>query len=255
MNCKGLIILIFSVFGMNSQFMANEGHYEDLYEKANEVYKAGNYDSAKVLYSEIIQNGMVSSELFYNLGNTFYKKGNIPEAILFFERAHRLSPNDEDIKYNLEITNTYITDKITPLENVFFTKWWESITYAFSVTTWSVLFILLLFAAAALFTLFGVSNNRKVKQLGLLGGGFVLGASIVVILLTNSAFNKLNLNQAIVFSPTVNIKSEPGLSAMDQFVIHEGLKVEIIDTDGDWTRIRLSDGNSGWLQSQSIEKI
>ena len=100
MNCKGLIILIFSVFGMNSQFMANEGHYEDLYEKANEVYKAGNYDSAKVLYSEIIQNGMVSSELFYNLGNTFYKKGNIPEAILFFERAHRLSPNDEDIKYN-----------------------------------------------------------------------------------------------------------------------------------------------------------
>ena len=255
MNCKGLIILIFSVFGMNSQFMANEGHYEDLYEKANEVYKAGNYDSAKVLYSEIIQNGMVSSELFYNLGNTFYKKGNIPEAILFFERARRLSPNDEDIKYNLDIANTYITDKIAPLENVFFTKWWESITYAFSVTTWSVLFILLLLSAAALFTLFGVSNNRKVKQLGLLGGGFVLGASVVVILLTNSAFNKLNLNQAIVFSPTVNIKSEPGLNAMDQFVIHEGLKVKIIDTDGDWTRIRLSDGNSGWLQSQSIEKI
>ena len=255
MNFKALIIFVFSVIGTCHCSMANEGHYEDIYAEANNVYKAGNYDSAQVLYSEIIQNGMVSSDLFYNLGNTFFKKGNIPEAILFFERALRLAPNDEDIRYNLAIANTYITDKITPLDNMFLAKWWESITYSFSLTAWSIIFICLLFIAAGLITMYVVSSRRKVKQLGLIGGVLVFGVSILEILLTNSAFNKLNAEQAIVFAPTVNVKSAPGLNSTDQFVIHEGLKVEILDSDGDWTRIRLSDGNSGWLLSQSIERI
>ena len=255
MNFKTLIILVLGVIGLNSRYLASEGHYEDLYAKANEVYKAGNYDSAQVLYSEIIQNGMISSALFYNLGNTFFKKGNIPEAILFYERALRLSPNDEDVRYNLDIANTYITDKITPLDNVFITNWWESITYAFSVTTWAVMFIILLLIASTLITAYFIASNRKIKQLGLIGGALVFSISILVVIVTNSAFNRLNDEHAIVFSPTVNVKSEPTLNSTDQFVIHQGLKVEILDTDGDWTRIRLSDGNSGWLQSQSIELI
>ncbi len=255
MNFKTLIILIFGILCLNNHYLASEGHYEDLYAKANEVYKAGNYDSAQALYSEIIQNGMISSELFYNLGNTFFKKGNISEAILFYERALRLSPNDEDVRYNLDIANTYITDKITPLDNVFFTKWWESITYAFSVTTWAVMIIILLFISSALISIYFIASHRKIKQLGLIGGAVLFSLSVLVVFVTNSAFNRLNAEHAIVFSPTVNVKSEPTLNSTDQFVIHEGLKVEILDTDGDWTRIRLSDGNSGWLQSQSIEHI
>jgi tetratricopeptide (TPR) repeat protein len=255
MNFRVFVIWMMSMLGLGFSSMANKGHYEDLYAKANYVYKAGNFDSAKVLYSEIIQNGMVSSELFFNLGNTFFKKGNIPEAILYFERALRIAPNDEDIQYNLNIANTYITDKITPLESIFFKEWWDSITYAFSVSTWAVLFILLLAIASALITLYSISSHRKMKQLGLIGGAIVFGISLIVLLITNSAFHRLNKDQAIVFSPTVNVKSEPSINSTDQFVIHEGLKVEIIDSEGDWTRIRLSDGNSGWLQSQSIERI
>lgn len=255
MSFKSLIILLVVLVASESKVSASEDFYEDLYTQANEAYKAGEYDSAKVLYSEIVQNGMVSSELFYNLGNTYFKQGQIPEAILYFERALKIAPDDEDARYNLSIANTYITDKITPVENVFISNGWNALVFAFSVTTWSIIFIGLLFIASALFTLFAVSTNRKMKQLGLIGGIIVISIAIATLLLTNSAFNQLNTKQAIVFAPSITVKSEPGLNATDQFVIHEGLKVEILDIEGDWTRIRLDDGNSGWLQSQSIEQI
>ncbi len=255
MNFKPLIILLFALVALEYTVSASEGFYENLYDEANQAYKAGEYDSAKVLYSEIVQNGMVSSELFYNLGNTYFKQGQIPEAILYFERALKIAPDDEDARYNLSIANTYISDKITPVENVFLADWWNALVFAFSVTTWSIIFIALLFLSASLFTLFSASNNRKMKQLGLIGGIIVISIAIATLLLTNSAFNQLNTKQAIVFAPSITVKSEPGINATDQFVIHEGLKVEILATEGDWTRIRLDDGNSGWLQNQSIEQI
>jgi tetratricopeptide (TPR) repeat protein len=255
MSSKRHYIALF--FGVLFALLAvgSEPYYTERYTAANEAFKAGQYDTAQALYSEIVQNGMISPELFYNLGNTHFRNGNIPAAILFYERALRLSPMDEDTKYNLEIARSYITDKIEPVESVFFVRAWNGFARTFSADVWALIGILLLFLMAALLTAFFVGKNRQVRQLGLLGGIALLLSAGIVFALASRAESLLNEPAAIVFAPSVKVKSEPGLKGADQFVIHEGLKVEVLDEEGEWTRIKLADGNSGWLQSASIERI
>src|SRR5690606_10286694 len=140
-----------------------------------------------------------------------------------------------------------ISDKIDPIEKVFFVQWFRMLAMSLSTTSWAITIIILLFAMATLFTLFATARQRKQKQLGFVGGVTLLLMTIAVILLTNTSHELRFKPEAIVFAPSVNVKSEPSLDATDQFVIHAGLKVEILDEDGQWKRIKLSDGNSGWL--------
>jgi tetratricopeptide (TPR) repeat protein len=252
MNFRHLIVaFILLPLGLH----AAEGHYDDLFEKANEAYKEGAYDSAKSLYAEIAQNGMVSVALYYNLGNSYYKLGNHPAAILYYERALKLDPTDEDVQYNLEVANALITDQIEPLEEMFITSWWNGLIRLFSPSGWGAAFLMLLCLGLALLTLFFTARSKRIKQLGLLGGLSLLGLSTVSLALAQSAHVQLAKQEAIVFQASVRVKSEPSSQGSDQFVIHQGLKIEIVEKDGDWLRIRLSDGNSGWLPSQSIERI
>lgn len=255
MNFRLYFISAFLLLSAWSLNLSAQDYYEELFLKGNAAYKAGDYDSAKSVYSEIATNGMVSKELFYNLGNAHFKLGNIPASILFFERAKRLDPTDEDTQYNLQIANSLITDKIEAVERVFFVDWWYNVAVSFSCTFWALLFLGFLSLMVTLFTIFFLARNPKVRQLGLLGGVAVMLGAVIILTLgrTNSA--ETLKKQAIIFAPSVNVKSEPGLNGVDQFVIHSGLKVDVMARDGDWSRIRLADGNSGWLQSQSMEEI
>jgi len=232
-----------------------EDHYDQLFERANEAYKAGQYDSAKTLYSEILHNGFVSPELYYNLGNAHFKEGNIPAAILYLERARRLAPSDEDIRYNLEVANSFVTDKIEGVQPIFITRWWTNLALRISPSAWAWVFIGLLSLFAALFTVFITSRSRHLRQLGFMGGLICLAFAGVALVLGYKGKSMLDKAEAIVFAPSVNVKSEPGLNATVQFVVHEGLKVEIEDSEGEWARIKLADGNSGWVPGQSIERI
>jgi tetratricopeptide (TPR) repeat protein len=235
--------------------LATEPYYNDRFNQANEAYKAGAYDSAKSIYNEIAENGIISTALFYNLGNVHYRMGNIPEAILYFERAIRLAPYDEDIRYNLEIAKGFLVDKIEVAEPFLIEKLWIEMARTFKADTWGIMAIGLLLLACALFTAFAVSSIRQVKQMGFLGG-FVLAIGVIMlILLARTSENELNKNEGIVFAESITVKSEPGLQGQDQFVIHEGIKVLITGTEGDWTKIKLEDGNSGWLPSTSIVRI
>ena len=162
---------------------------------------------------------------------------------------------DEDIKYNLEIANGFITDKIEPIEKVFFVEWWESISASFSTSFWAIIFLSLLGLMVTLFAFFFMAINPKIRQLGLLGGGSVMAGALIVMMLANTSAAMMQREEAIVFASSVNVKSEPGLNGTDQFVIHAGIKVSIEDVEGDWIRIRIADGNSGWLLGQSIERI
>lgn len=250
------VLLVTCLWAAGSVWAApDDGHYEDLYLQANEAYKAGRYDSAKSLYSEVLNNGYVSADLYYNLGNAHFKDDNMPAAILYLERAKRLKPADEDILYNLEVANSFVTDKIERVEPFFIAHWWSGLALAFSPTVWAWMFIGVLFVFALLFTMFITSRHRHLRQLGFLSGLITLVVAIAVLMLGSHAESMVEREEAIVFSPTVNVKSEPSLNATVQFVIHEGLKVEVENTEGDWVRIKLADGNSGWIPSQSIERI
>lgn len=230
-------------------------YYVGLYDSANQAYKAGEFDSAKTLYTEVFQNGMVSPGLFYNLGNTHYRDGNYPAAILFYERALRLDPNDDDIQYNLNIARQFVTDKIEPIQPFFLSKWWVGAARVMTPNQWSWLFLLLLVLGCAQMVLYFVSQKRSIRQTGFLGGIITILLSVVLYSLASTSDHEQTKGEAIVFASSANVKSAPGLNSTDQFVIHAGLKVEVVDEDGDWSRIELLDGNSGWIYTQSIERI
>lgn len=234
---------------------AGGSYYDQLFERANEAYKAAQYDSAKTLYSEIVNNGFVSPVLYYNLANAHFKDGNIPASILYLERARRLAPADGDILYNLEVANSFVSDKIEAVDPIFINQWWTQLAQRLSTTAWAWIFIALLSACAVFFTLFFVSPSRQWRQLGFLGGLFCLALATGALALGYKGKSLLEKEEAVVFAASVNVKSEPSLNATVQFVIHEGLKVEVEDSEGEWVRIKLADGNSGWIPNQSIERI
>ncbi|MEZ4722494.1 MAG: tetratricopeptide repeat protein [Flavobacteriales bacterium] len=230
-------------------------HYRELFDQANMAYKAGRYDSAKTLYAEIAQNGLQSPELFYNLGNTYYKDGNLPAAILYFERALKLNPADQDIRYNLDVANTLIPDKIDAIEPLFVDTWFSSLANSMSVNSWAWLFILILTLGCAALAMFFTSRNSWYRQVAFISGIALIAISAALLSVGFKAKSLSEKQAGIVFSPSVNVKSEPSMNSTVQFIIHEGLKVEIVAEDGDWSRIALSDGNSGWIPNQSIERI
>lgn len=249
--------LLVLFIGWSTSLLAtgSQEHNETLFAQANLAYKSGAYDSAKTLYAEIANNGYQSASLFYNLGNTYFKDGNLPAAILYYERAQRISPQDEDILHNLEVANSYITDKIEAVEPMFISAWWSALARSVTPGTWAWLFIALLTALCVLITLFATGRNPGTKQFGFLGG---IATALACAFTLTAGFKAKTLSEkqeAIVFSPTVNVKSEPGLGSTIQFVVHEGLKIEVVDVDSEWLRINLADGNSGWVPANTVEMI
>ena len=225
------------------------------FQKAEEAYINGNYDEAINLYEEALSEGE-SSELYYNLGNAYYKKDEIASAILNYERALLLAPGNGDIRFNLEMSKTKLTDRIEPIETFFLVKWYHDLQDVQSSNGWAktgVLFFVLLIACLFLFFFSKVTVFRKISFFA----GLVF---IVVILFTNIfAFNQKNkLSQkkyAIVFEPAVTVKSSPRPDGKELFVIHEGIKVYIKSTLNDWGEIELEDGNVGWIPLSMIERI
>ena len=227
-----------------------------LLDKANQHYIAGEYDDAIAGYNEILNSNKASAEVYYNLGNAYYKNNQFTQAILNYERAKLLAPNDEDIQFNLELANQHVVDAIDPLPQVFFIRWWNNITNKFSVDQWARISVVsfLLFLILAGFFFF--TRNGLIKRIS-----FWTGILIVVISIFSFNFaarHKKRItehNFAIIVQPSVTVKSSPSESGTDLFLIHEGLKVEIRDNLAGWMEIRLSDGNQGWLPANSIERI
>jgi tetratricopeptide (TPR) repeat protein len=226
------------------------------FERANELYRNGDFRNAAAVYEQIVSNGLESPVLYFNLGNAYFKQSNIPLAILNYERARRLAPRDEDILYNLRLANLRVVDKIEPIPQLFFVEWWEWGVGQYSSDGWSVATVSCFWITAlALCALFLLRSDllRRILLLtacaSLLLGIFSLTASI------KRASIETGSGSAIVFSQSVPAKSAPDLQGTDLFVLHEGVKVEILDEVGEWKKIRLADGKVGWIQTGSIREI
>ncbi len=224
--------------------------------KANKAYGDGQYQTAVDHYKQVLQSGFESWDLYYNLGNSFYKLNDFPSAILYYEKAKKLNPGSEDISFNLTVTNNKIADKIEPLPEMFYKKWIRSVIQFFSVDQWAwsvVLFFLLTLIAASLFV---VSRRIFLRKAGfwLAALFFIISAISFRFAWTN--YQTLQSNEsAIIFSPTVTVKSSPDDKSIDLFVLHEGTKVRILDNIGTWYEIKIPNGSVGWLPSASVEKI
>lgn len=227
-----------------------------LEQQAEQAYAAGKYEEAAEMYHTILAEGMESVNLYYNLGNCYYKLGENTKAILNYERALLLDPGDEMTRYNLKLAQQAVVDKIEVLPELFLVRWYKALVTYFSADQWGyisvVLFIIFLLMAA----LFFYSRSGVIKKIGFVVGLVLFFLTIGSIIFAFQQDKRIsNREYAIITTPSVTVKGAPDNSGTSLFLIHEGLKVQIIGELGNWYNIRLADGNEGWVAQTDLEKI
>ena len=237
---------------------AHEDAYVDsLWNDANAAYAEGRWDAAVSGYEMISDMGLESAALYCNTGNAYAKSGNVPMAILNYERALKADPSYEDAAYNLELMNTRIQDRIDPVPEFFLKKWLSAISYIMNSDAWAIVSLVLLGLTLAMFLLFLLAPSVAGRRTGFFIGlvllvfmSFALGFSI------SQKKTYMNADKAIVMRPVVSVKSSPSTeSSKDLFILHEGTKVTVLDQVGTWNNISLADGRQGWLPASDMERI
>ncbi len=225
-------------------------------QNADDEYAKGNYQQAIKDYQEILKTG-VSSEIYYNLGNAYYRTDNITQALLAYERALQLSPGDNDIRFNLQYARSKTIDKITPETEMFFVTWYHSLVNFTSVDRWANTAIVSIVMALLLILVFLFAPQMWARKSGFYGSAAFLLLFAFANFFAFQQKHELETKQgAIVIAPTVNVKKTPAASGTDVFVIHEGTRVDITDRGmKQWRGIKLADGREGWLKTSQIEEI
>ena len=223
---------------------------------ADSAYARQQYQQAIKDYEELLQGG-VSAELYYNLGNAYYRTDNITKAVLNYERALLLSPGDADIRFNLQMARSKTIDKITPESEMFFVTWYHSLVNMMSVDGWANVALVSFGLAIVLALVYLFSSRIWMRKAGFFAGvAFILLFAVANLFAYQQKKELLNRTGAIVISSAVPVKSTPSNSGTDLFILHEGTKVEI--TDGSmrgWKEIRVADGKEGWIETSKIEII
>jgi tetratricopeptide (TPR) repeat protein len=245
-----LLLLIFPLFSRGNE------KAENLFLKGNEFYAKGKYKEAAASYEQVLAAGYFSAEVYFNLGNAYYKQEEIPLTILNYEKAGKLSPDDDDIKVNIQLANLKIADKIDAVPEFFLTKWWRSFLLSCPAEVLSVLSVIGFLMGFALLIVYLFAVSIAVKRPAFYSGIVLLVFALLitgVASLQNSYLK--SSNGAVIFSGTVNVKSGPKDSFKTLFVIHEGLKVHVKEQNEGWIRIELPNGNVGWISAASVKKI
>lgn len=248
---KRFLIILFLF--LTTALLANA---EQLLDSAAKYYAKGDYIKAIENYRKLVEQGYEASELYYNLGNSYFKINRIPEALLYYEKAKKLAPSDDDILYNLGIANTRIVDKIEPIPELLLTEWWKHLINFNSSDEWAKWTIIFLISFLVLLSGFFFVNKIVIKKFC-----FYFCIVLFVFAVFSFIFAKKQTDYmkskdyAVLFAPSVTVKSSPDESGTDLFVIHKGLKVQITDELGDWYEIKLGNGAKGWLKKENVEVI
>ncbi len=219
-------------------------------------YSRGNYQQAIRDYEELLKQTK-SADLYYNLGNAYYRTDNITRAVLAYERALLLSPGDDDIRFNLQMARSKTIDKITPQSEMFFVTWYRALVNITSVDGWADIAVVSMIAALILALVYLFASRMLFRKIGFFGGVAMLTLFLLCNLFAWHQHAILTERTgAIIVSSSATLKATPTQQAKDNGVLHEGTRVDIIDdTMRDWKCVRLADGREGWLQSNKIEKI
>ena len=239
-------------------------HTEFSVAKLNDVTKAdgdsayvkNDYASAIQIYEALLKKGE-AAEVYYNLGNSYYKIDEIAKAVLNYERALLLQPGNSDIRANLDVARSKTVDKMEVVPEIFFVTWIKALIFSMSVDAWTILGIVCFVLLIASLYFFIFSKHIIWKKTG-----FVAGVIFLILVVSANVFAAqqkeylLNRNKAIIMSPSVTVRSTPNESGTSLFVLHEGIKVSIKDTSmRDWKEILLDDGKVGWVPSSVVEII
>lgn len=228
----------------------------ELASRADDSYRMGDYTAAIENYEAVIASGMASADLYYNLGNAYYRDGQMARSILNYERAIRLKPNMADAKENLALANSHITDRITQLPQLFIVRWVDWLCSAVTPSAWRVVWLVLLALLGVAIVLLRLGRDTAIRKAGLIGIIALAVLLIVATLLLVGSTNHYNAHdEAIIMEHTITIKGSPEQQSVDKMLLHEGTKVDVLDMYSEWTKIRIADGTTGWCLSETIERI
>ncbi len=222
----------------------------DLFDQANQSYTIGKYEEAIAQYEEVIDKGFYSFELYYNLGNAYYRNDAFAKSILFYEKAKRLNASDEDLLHNIELANKKIVDQKDEIVDEMFSG------FVISEFLFAVLALVFLALAVIGLSLFIWGNMIFLRKLGM-----VLGLSFMVLFITSSCLafmgksNQDKASHGIITRQVCNVKTEPNANSKDAFVLHEGSKVELLSIEGVWCKVKYSSKKIGWIEKETFEEI
>ncbi|MFO7998056.1 MAG: tetratricopeptide repeat protein [Bacteroidales bacterium] len=228
----------------------------ELVEQGNQSYTRGEYSNAAAHYEKVLEMGWEAPELYYNLGNAYYKMNQIPGAILNYERGLRLRPGDKALRYNLDLAREKLTDRIDPIPPLFYEKWWTGFLQIQSADAWAKtgLFLVSFFLGCVLWFFFARTVVQK-KSAFVLGVILLFLASLALLSANRQYRNQYLKKEAVLFVPRVSAKSGPGANNPDLFVIHAGTKATITNELNEWAEIQLPNGNLGWVRKETLEVI
>jgi hypothetical protein len=229
---------------------------DDVFNRGNELYRAGKYQEAVKEYESIIKQGKLSAEVYFNLGNAYYREKQLAHAILAYERAAKLHPGDPDIEHNLKLAYLQTADRIEPVPDMFLVQWMHTVGMLIPAETVRVILIIgwcMLFGSLA--TMYLVLRPGILRGMRML---FFISCTVVFLcfmMMGIQSFQDTVQDKAIITAQTVTAKSSPDAKAVDAFVIHEGVKVKLTDAVGDWVKVNLADGKVGWIAADQCERI
>ena len=250
------LVTIFIFAFISVPLLFSQNNPETLMKKGNECYQKKEFTKAVELYKKIIESGYKSSDVYFNLGNAYYRLRNTPEAIYWFESAKKLNPDDEDIDYNLRIANMRVVDKFEAIPQFFLSQWYNNLLNYYSSNQWatySVISSWLTFIALGLFIF--IWHIRTKKILFMFAAIFFVVTIFSCIFANQKYWQEQSNNSAIIFTSSVYVKSSPDDKSTDLFILHEGTKVKITDYVGNWFKIRLPNGTIGWLPKEATKVI
>lgn len=241
-------LLCFSLFG----FTQNNKNFEE----ANALYNDGKYAEAIDKYESILESGNHSAQLYYNLGNANYKLNNIAPSIYYFEKALKLNPNDKEIKNNLSFAQKMTVDAIDIVPKVGFSKLINNVVNTFKTDTWAKISVVGVLLFVLLFLMYYFSYNTSKKRIAFVSSivSLVIACFSVAMAFQKEGLNKKD-NPAIVFAQESRVKADPNQTSEEVFRLHEGTKVQVLETYEDWKKIQLSDNSLGWIPSKDIKLL
>jgi len=229
---------------------------QSLFASGNASYNKGQYKEALAAYKKVFDSGYESAALYFNMGNASYKTDDLPSALLYYGKAHKLSPGDEDINFNIRFVNQKTTDKIDEAPEFFVAKWWRGFILALSANVLGWLSILLVLLASGILILYFFTGSVAIKKTSFYGALILFALGAFAIFIAGMQVRYFNGHrEAIIFNPSVTVKSGPVEKAGALFVIHDGTKVDVLDDSNGWLKIKLANGSEGWIKAADAKEI
>ena len=248
LGCSSLLLILTSLLEARD--------LNNLFSSANSHYTQQEYVKAAEIYEEIVAEGVESAEVYFNLGNAYFKSGELGKAILFYERAKRIDPDDEDVNFNLNLAYRETIDKIEPLPRVFYEEWWENFVVTYPLNRRAVVLLILVWmlsVSVAVYVLMGRPLLKKISFIASLC--FLISSSFLAVIMWKQVRSLEQHRSAIILNSSVYVKSSPDEDASNVFMLHEGTRIDVLDSLSEWSKVRIANGNIGWMRTVNFEQI